>query len=68
MSNQEQLVICIRRVDNNTFTIHEDAVELIQLPKTNSETIVKAIIDCLIQFSLSQCHGQAYDGTSNMSG
>ena len=69
VSNQEQLVVCVRCVDI-IFSIHEDAVELIQLPKTNSETIVKAIKDCLIRFSLplSKCQGQAYDGASNMSG
>ena len=42
----------------------------LQVPKTNSETKVKAIKDCLIRFSLplSQCRGQAYEGALNMSG
>ena len=67
--NKEQLVICIRWVDEK-FKIHEDPVELIVLPKTNSATITSALKDCLIRFSLpiSQCRGQAYDGASNMSG
>ena len=68
-SNKEQLVICIRWVDEE-FKIHEDPVELIDLPKTDSATITSALKDCLIGFSLSisQCCGQAYDGASNMSG
>ena len=49
---------------------HFLSMKTLQLPKTNSETIVKAIKDCLIRFSLplSHCRGQAYDGASNMSG
>ena len=68
-SNKEQLVICIRWVDEE-FHIHEDPVELIDLPKTDSTTITNALKDCLIRFSLplSQCRGQAYDGASSMSG
>ena len=68
-SNKEQLVICIRWVDEE-FKIHEDPVELIDLPKTDSATITSALKDCLIRFSLpiSQCCGQAYDGASNTSG
>ena len=68
-SNKEQPVICIRWVDEE-FKIHEDPVELIDLPKTDSATISSALKDCLIRFSLpiSQCRGQAHDGASNMSG
>ena len=69
ISNKEQLVICIRWVDIN-FDIHEDPVELIHVPKTDSLTIASAIKDCLIRHCLpiSQCRGQAYDGASSMSG
>lgn len=45
-------------------------LELIHLPKTDAETLTSALKDCLIRFSLrlSQCHGQAYDAASSMSG
>ena len=69
VSNKEQLCVTIRWV-YNSFNIHEDPVELIDVPKTNAETLTALIKDCLIRFSLplSQCRGQAYDGAANMSG
>jgi len=69
VSNREQLAVCIRWVDKE-FNIHEDPVELIQVPKTDSLTLTGAVKDCLIRLCLpiSQCRGQAYDGASNMSG
>jgi len=69
VSNREQLAVCIRWVDKE-FNIHEDPVELIQVPKTNSLTLTGTLKDCLIRLCLpiSQCRGQAYDGASNMSG
>ena len=68
-SNKEQLCISIRWVDSS-FYIHEDPVELIDIPKNNSEMLTTLIKDCLVRFSLplSQCRGQAYDGASNMRG
>ncbi len=68
VSNTEQLCITIRWVDNE-FDIHEDPLELIHVPKTDSATLATLIKDSLIRFALplSQCHGQAYDGASNMS-
>ena len=45
ISNKEQLNICIRWVDNN-FEIHEDPIELIPVPKTDSATLTGAIKDC----------------------
>ena len=61
--------MCIRWVDKK-FEIHEDQVELINVPKTDAATLTTVIKDCLIRFSLpiTQCRGQAYDGASNMSG
>jgi len=63
VSNREQLAVCIRWVDKE-FNIHEDPVELIQVPKTDSLTLTGALKDCLIRLCLliSQCRGQAYDG------
>ncbi len=52
------------------FDIHEDALELVELPKTDAETIANAIKDFMLPFQLplGQCRGPAYDGASNMSG
>ena len=69
ISNKAQLTVCIRWVDSD-FCVHEDPIELIELPKTDAETIAKELKNCLEKHTipLSQCRGQAYDGASNMSG
>ena len=69
VSNKEQLTVCIRWVDDD-FCIYEDPIELIQLPKTDAETITRELKSCLGKHVLpiAQCRGQAYDGASNMSG
>ena len=63
VSHKEQLCVSIRWVDNN-FKIEETPIELINVPKTDSETIAALIQDCLVRHALpiSQCRGQAYDG------
>ena len=38
VTHKEQLCIKIRWVDNNDFVIHEDPLELINVPKTDSDT------------------------------
>lgn len=69
VSHKEQLVICIRWVDDN-FDVHEDPVELVNVPKTDTNTLTTCIKDCLLRCCLpiSQCRGQAHDGASNMRG
>ena len=69
VSNKEQMTICIRLVDDD-FSVHEDLVEFICFPKTDSNTLTCTLKYFLIRhcLSTSQCHGQAYDGASNMSG
>ena len=69
VSNKEQLTLCVRWVDKE-LVIHEDPLELIHVPKTDSNTLTSVLKDCLIRFCLpiSQCRGRAYDGASNMSG
>ena len=64
-----QTLVTIRWVDSE-FQIHETPVELIQVPKTDAETLTSVLKDCLICLALpiGQCRGQAYDGASNMSG
>ena len=69
VSLKEQLCISIRWVDDN-FAIYEAPLELINVPKTDSNTLCSLIKDGLVRFSLpiTQCRGQVYDGASNMSG
>ena len=69
VSHKEQLCLSIRWVDTS-FDIHEDTIELMQVPKTDSATLTGFIKDSLVRHSLPlcQCYGQAYDGASNMSG
>ena len=49
--NKEQLCITIWWVDN-AFDIHEDYVELVDVPKTDSDTLTTLIKDHLLRFSL----------------
>lgn len=69
ISHHEQMSLSIRWVDDSC-TVHEDVLGLIQLPDTKAKTIFGAIKDILIRCSLplSQCRGQAFDGAANMSG
>ena len=50
------------------FDILEDALEQIELPQTDAETIANAIKYFLLcfQLQLGQCRGQAYDRVSNI--
>lgn len=51
ISNKEQFVVGIRWVDE-AFTIHEDPIELIHVPRTDSATLTSALMDCLIRLCL----------------
>lgn len=68
-SNTEQVVICIRWIDEN-MTPHEDFLGLYQVDCIDASTIVSVIKDVLLRFnlSLSKCRGQCYDGCSTMAG
>ena len=59
--NMEQLVICIRWMDNE-MTLCEEYVGLMPVTKTNADTIVVCIKD------LPDAHGQCYDGCLTMTG
>ena len=65
----EQMCVSIRWV-NKEYEIFEEPIGLVQLTKTDSTTIFKALKDVLIRCVLptSMCRGQAYDGAANMSG
>ena len=69
VSHKEQLCIAIRWVDN-LFQINKMPLELINVPKTDADTITHLIKDFLIRMSLpiGKCRGQAYDGATSMSG
>ena len=69
VAHKEQLCMTIRWV-GKSFQIYETPVELINVPKTDSETLTMVITDSLMRLSLpvGQCRGQAYDGASNISG
>ena len=68
VSHKEQLSIAIRWVDN-LFQINEMPLKLINVPKTDADTIIHVIKDFLIRMSLpiNKCRGQAYDGAASMS-
>ena len=70
VSNKEQFVVCIRWVDNTTLIHHEDCVGLYGVDTIDSNTLMQSIEDVLLRMGLllSQCHGQCYDGASNMAG
>jgi len=65
-SNQEQLVICIRWV-NEQLQPQEDFIGLYKVDDISANTIVE---DALVRMNLalSKCRGQCYDGASAMSG
>ena len=68
-SNREQLIVCLRWVDEN-MDVLEDFLGLYQVLNIASDTIVKCLRDVLIRMNLSinNCRGQCYDGASNMKG
>lgn len=68
-SNKEQLVICLRWVDQH-LTVHENFIGLYVIPNISADTILTVVKDTLVRLNLglSRCRGQCYDGASNMSG
>ncbi len=68
-SNKEQLVICLRWVDQQ-LSVHENCIGLYVIPNISANTILNVIKDTLVRLNIgvSRCRGQCYDGASNMSG
>ena len=66
-SNREQLSICIRWV-NSELEPQEDFIGLYKMANIRASDILITIKDILlrINLSLSNCHGQCYDGASTM--
>ena len=68
-SNREQLVICIRWVDEQLHS-KEEFIGLYKIDDISANTIVATIKDVLVRMNLalSRCRGQCYDGASTMAG
>lgn len=68
-SNKEQLVICLRWVDED-LSVHEDFIGLYVIPNISAAMIFSVVKDTLMRLNigLCRCRGQCYDGASNMSG
>ena len=66
-SNKEQVVVCIRWVDDK-FEVHKDFVGLRNVDDITAATIVHVVTDTVhhLNLSLSLCRAQCYDGASNM--
>jgi len=64
------MTICIRYVDNSTFTIIEDFLGFVEMASTTGTAIKDAIKTEIEKVGLSFdfLRGQGYDGGSNMSG
>ena len=68
-ANHEQFTICIRWIGDD-LQDHENFVGLYHVGTIDATCLEHAITDTLLHMgvSLSHCHGQCYDGASNMSG
>ncbi len=68
ISNTEQLVVCLRYVDDN-LEVLEGIVGYYSMESTTSTVIVTTITDVLLRMnlSISNCRGQCYDGASSIS-
>ena len=69
ISNQEQVTIVIRRIDDK-FETHEEFIGLYAVPSIEAECLTGIIKDTMIRLNLSmeKLRGQCYDGCSTMSG
>jgi hypothetical protein len=69
LSNREQLVLCIRWL-NEDYEVFEEPMGLIQLTDSKASTILSAIQDSLVRLALplENCRGQAYDGAAIFQG
>ena len=64
-SNTEQMVFCLRHVDDH-FDVHEEVIGLHSLESTSADSIMSTIKDILLRLNLrmNNCRGQCYDGAS----
>ena len=69
VSNNEQLVFCVRYVDNKLIS-HEEFIGLHSMDCISAEHITRTIEDIMLRLSLplQNCRGQCFDGASSMAG
>ncbi len=68
-ANKEQVVICLRWVDDNLHA-HEEFIGLYEIDNISAATLVYVIKDTLLRINLflARARGQCYDWAANMSG
>ena len=68
-ANKEQVVICLRWVDDNLHA-HEECIGLYEIDNISAATLVYVIKDTLLRMNLSlaRTRGQCYDWAANTSG
>ena len=66
-SNNKQLIICLRWVDNH-FDPHEEFICIRDVADTTADTIDYCLKDTVLRMNLSvlMCRAHCYGGTSNM--
>ena len=69
VSNKEQLVVCIRWVNEN-FVAHEDFIGMYPMERTTADHIVAALKNALssMHLRIENARGQCYDDASTMAG
>lgn len=69
VSNREQVVLCLRWVDER-FDVHEEFTGLYTVDNISANTLVAVIKDALLRMNLTlnKVRGQCYDGAANMAG
>ena len=67
-STCEQLTLCIRYLDMQSYTVREDFIGFVNVNNLTGEGLTNTILTMLsnIGLSLQDLRGQAYDGGSNM--
>ena len=66
-SNREQVVLCLRWV-NNDFDVHEEFIGMYMVNACNVPTLTSVIWDVFQRLNIAMNKGQCYDGASTMSG
>ena len=68
VSNKDQVVVCLRWVDDN-FEVHDDFAGLCQVDSTGAENIYHVITNVFLHLNLtiSKVRGQCYNVASAMS-
>ena len=69
VSNKEQLVICIRWVDES-FVVHEDFIGMHPLERTTADQVAAVLKNTLLRMNVNiqRARGQCYDGPATMAG